>query len=107
MQCGKNILSGLLVVFLLLILAGTALSAENRRYRALPLGGESVFILDTRDGHMWLWRGAGDTRVKASGENPSVLYQGNVQKNVAPPKSSIPLQKGKPVPSRTSEDSRF
>ncbi len=36
--------------------------AENERYQALPLagaeggkGGARAFVLDTRDGHIWIW----------------------------------------------------
>lgn len=45
----------------LLILAGGA-QAEDGRYQALPLagaeggkGGGRALILDTRDGHVWVW----------------------------------------------------
>ena len=27
---------------------------ENGRYQAVPMSG-SVFILDTQEGHLWLW----------------------------------------------------
>lgn len=44
-----------------LLLSGSAL-AEDGRYQALPLaggdggkGGGRAFILDTRDGHVWIW----------------------------------------------------
>ncbi len=44
-----------------LAMAGSAL-ADGERYQALPLaGGESgrgggrAFILDTREGHVWIW----------------------------------------------------
>lgn len=45
----------------LLVLASGAL-AEEGRYQALPLagaaggqGGGRAFILDTREGHVWIW----------------------------------------------------
>ncbi|HMM46608.1 MAG TPA: hypothetical protein PKC12_01360 [Thiobacillaceae bacterium] len=49
-----------------LLLAALALPggvlADNERYQALPLagapggqGGARAFILDTRDGHVWVW----------------------------------------------------
>ena len=48
-------------VFGLLALSTAAL-AEDGRYQALPLagvegnrGGGRAFILDTRDGHVWIW----------------------------------------------------
>lgn len=44
-----------------LLLSGNAL-ADDERYQALPLagadgskGGGRAFILDTRDGHVWIW----------------------------------------------------
>ena len=43
-----------------LMLAGGAL-ADDGRYQALPLpgaggqGGGRAFILDTREGHVWIW----------------------------------------------------
>ncbi len=82
-------------------------AAENRRYRALPLGGQTVFIMDTRDGNMWLWRGLGNNDVEASGENPSVSYQGNVQKNI-PSSKNATQKKGKVVPKKEiTEESRY
>ncbi len=50
----------------LLALSGSALAQDGRadfgRYQALPLagaegskGGGRTFILDTRDGHVWIW----------------------------------------------------
>ena len=45
----------------LLALSGSVL-ADGERYQALPLagaegskGGGRAFILDTRDGHVWIW----------------------------------------------------
>lgn len=45
----------------LLVMAGAAL-ADDGRYQALPLadasggqGGGRAFILDTREGHVWIW----------------------------------------------------
>lgn len=50
----------------LLVLSGGALAEDSRadtgRYEALPLagaeggkGGGRAFILDTREGHVWIW----------------------------------------------------
>lgn len=48
----------LLAILLLMPFAGRA--GEDGRYQALPLAGggkdsSRAFILDTRDGHVWLW----------------------------------------------------
>lgn len=50
-------------LFLLgMLLAAGAAQADDDRYQALPLtgadggkGGGRAFILDTRDGHVWVW----------------------------------------------------
>ncbi len=50
-------------LFLLgMLLAAGAVQADDGRYQALPLagadggkGGGRAFILDTRDGHVWVW----------------------------------------------------
>ena len=45
-----------------LLTLSTAALADEERYQALPLagaeggqGGARAFILDTRDGHVWIW----------------------------------------------------
>jgi hypothetical protein len=45
-----------------LLALSTAALADEERYQALPLagaeggqGGARAFILDTRDGHVWIW----------------------------------------------------
>jgi hypothetical protein len=51
------------ILFLLgMLLAAGAAQADDERYQALPLagadggkGGGRAFILDTRDGHVWIW----------------------------------------------------
>lgn len=52
------------IMLLLGVLAapGLVLAGEDGRYQALPLvgadggkGGGRAFILDTRDGHVWVW----------------------------------------------------
>ena len=47
---------------LLLAVSASAWAGEGGRYEALPLagadggkGGARAFILDTRDGHVWIW----------------------------------------------------
>ncbi len=49
-------------VLLGLLTLSTGALAENERYQALPLagaeggkGGARAFVLDTRDGHVWIW----------------------------------------------------
>ncbi len=51
----------LIVLLGMLMLAG-GVQAGEERYQALPLagadggkGGGRAFILDTRDGHVWIW----------------------------------------------------
>jgi hypothetical protein len=50
------------IVLLGMLTALTAAQADDARYQALPLagtdgskGGGRAFILDTRDGHVWIW----------------------------------------------------
>lgn len=45
-----------------LLASGLASATDDGRYQALPLagaaggqGGGRAFILDTRDGHVWIW----------------------------------------------------
>lgn len=45
-----------------LLVLSTSVAAADERYQALPLagaegsqGGGRAFILDTRDGHVWVW----------------------------------------------------
>lgn len=49
------------ILLAVLALSGNAMAGEER-YQALPLagaegskGGGRAFILDTRDGHVWIW----------------------------------------------------
>jgi hypothetical protein len=61
----KTIIIG---VFLFLSVQ-TAFAEEASRYQAVPLSGETgVFVLDTREGHMWLWA--------FSLRGSALLYQG-------------------------------
>lgn len=61
----------------------------NERYKAIPLAsGGYVFILDTKEGHAWTWNSAGQGQVSPSGVNPHFTYQGNVRKNMNPPKTA-------------------
>jgi hypothetical protein len=49
-------------VLLGLLVLSTTVATADERYQALPLagadggqGGGRAFILDTRDGHVWIW----------------------------------------------------
>lgn len=77
-------------------------ASENERYRAFPMAtGGYVFILDTREGHIWTWSNTGPEQVSSSGQNPRILYQGNIRKNMTvPPKSSVPPEASGVKPSR-------
>ncbi len=50
------------ILLLATLLAAATAQAGDERYQALPLagadggkGGGRAFILDTRDGHVWIW----------------------------------------------------
>lgn len=69
--------------------------ADVERYRPVPLGSGLVFILDTREGHAWTWQSGTPGNASASGENPRIVYQGNIRKNMKPPQGhpqGIPAQ---------------
>jgi hypothetical protein len=72
-----------------LFLFSTAAAADNERYKAIPLAaGGYVFILDTLEGHAWTWSNAGPGQAGPSGSNPRIVYQGNVRRNMTPPKAA-------------------
>jgi hypothetical protein len=51
-----------LAIGVLLLLTGAAdafASDPVGRYQATPLSAGGVLVLDTRDGHLWRWDGAG------------------------------------------------
>ncbi len=74
----------------LLLVPALAHATDNERYKAIPMAsGGYVFIIDTREGHAWTWNNAGTGQVSKSGENPRITYQGNVRKNMKPPKLPI------------------
>jgi len=52
-----------IIVTLLLFAYASApvLAQNNERYKAIRLDENSVFILDTEEGHLWLW-GIGEGR---------------------------------------------
>ncbi len=65
---------------LLLLLAAGAVprvhGEEAGRYQCVPLGtSDSVFIIDTREGHLWTW--TGNPRVETEGY-VGIIYQGKV-----------------------------
>jgi hypothetical protein len=61
----------------------------DERYRAYPFGA-GFLILDTREGHLWIWGGTGGNVTK-NGENDNLSYQGAVRKNMTPaaPRNTI------------------
>ena len=72
---------------------GIAVATENDRYKAIPVaGGGYVFIIDTREGHMWTWNSAAQGQASPSGANPKVVYQGNVRQNMKPPEAGLNQQ---------------
>ncbi len=81
----------------LLSLSPCAAHAENERYKAFPMSpGGYVFILDTKEGHAWVWSNTGREQVSPSGKNPRIVYQGNVRKNMTPPKQPASPQAAAP-----------
>ncbi|MFN3751885.1 MAG: hypothetical protein ACK4SR_10995 [Thiobacillus sp.] len=75
-----------------LMLAGGAL-ADDGRYQALPLAGASggqgggrAFILDTREGHVWIWS-ENEPVATADGRRrygAGFLYQGRLRPGSQP-----------------------
>ena len=75
----------------LLALSTTAIAEE--RYQALPLagaeggqGGARAFILDTRDGHVWIWN-ENELLTAADGSRrygAGFLYQGKLRPGSRP-----------------------
>ncbi len=81
-----------LFLFLLLLLSATAAAGEDGRYQAVVLhsAGTSsgtgsisprVFILDTRDGHMWTWEQNAKVQRKKGGRSFGniLTYQGRLR----------------------------
>lgn len=76
----------------LLVLASGAL-ADDGRYQALPLagapggqGGGRAFILDTREGHVWIWS-ENEPIVAADGSRrygAGFIYQGTLRPGSRP-----------------------
>lgn len=89
MKYGKP---GLWVALALAAGVGTA-AAEDGRYQALPLGGAEApqhspraLILDTRDGHLWIWSEnelLGDAR-SGRKSGPALIYQGRLKPGQKP-----------------------
>ena len=64
-----------------------ASASENERYKAIPASpGGPILIIDTKEGHLWTWNNSGVEETDAAGVNPRIRYQGNVRKNMNPPK---------------------
>ena len=67
----------------------SASASENERYKAIPASpGGPILIIDTKEGHLWTWNNNGVEETDAAGVNPRIRYQGNVRKNMSPPKRS-------------------
>lgn len=66
---------------------GSVSASENERYKAIPASpGGPILIIDTKEGHLWTWNNNGVEETDAAGVNPRIRYQGNVRKNMNPPK---------------------
>lgn len=76
---------------MVLCVLSAAASAEDGRYQALPLSSEAgrgsrAFVLDTQDGHVWIWSeselttDSGGQRRYASG----FVYQGKLRPGARP-----------------------
>ena len=64
-----------------------ASASENERYKAIPASpGGPILIIDTKEGHLWTWNNMGIGEVDESGINLRIRYQGNLKKNMTPPK---------------------
>lgn len=78
------------VIGLCLLVSAKSAFAENERYKAFPIiGGGSVFIIDTKEGHIWTWSNTGSSNASSSGKNDNILYQGNIRKNMNPKRQKI------------------
>ena len=67
-----------------------ASASENERYKAIPASpGGPILIIDTKEGHLWTWNNNGVEETDAAGVNPRIRYQGNVRKNMNPPKRPV------------------
>ncbi len=90
-----------------LLVLSTAVSAEDGRaevgrYEALPLagadggkGGARAFILDTRDGHVWIWS-ENELVTVADGRRrygAGFIYQGKLRPGTRPGEMIEPLAK--------------
>jgi hypothetical protein len=78
----------------------TAALADEGRYQALPLanapggqGGGRAFILDTRDGHVWIWS-ENEPIAAADGSRrygAGFIYQGKLRPGTRPGELVDPL----------------
>ena len=53
---------------------------DYERYQAVPLGSGGIFIIDSKDGHVWTWSNRGGHA--ANGKSLSIEYQGSVRSNM-------------------------
>jgi len=100
----KKILA--LAVMVAALASSNVWASDNERYKAVPLGagGASIFIIDTREGHMWVWTNQISTK-----ESPNIRYEGNVRQHmVKVEKKSQPKRDSAVlVPSVDTPSSRF
>lgn len=75
----------LALVLLCLALPGPAGAEEVKRYRPVVVqSGDNnlyppkVLIVDTRDGHLWLWQERGGKDAQESAVEAQVVYQGRL-----------------------------
>lgn len=68
-----------------LVLAAPARAEEVRRYKPVVVqGGDNnlfppkVLIVDTRDGHVWLWQERGKKDAQEGAGETQIIYQGKV-----------------------------
>ena len=69
-------------------LVGGQAFAENERYKAIPMYGGGIFIIDTREGHTWTWSNSAG-KVSKDGKSERLKYQGNVIKNIRNSKEEV------------------
>lgn len=85
---------------IVLCFAYPAKAEGNRRYKAYPYNG-GYLILDTREGHFWVWHDGGGAGFTSDGKNANILYQGKVTKNMMPaerPTTNPPKATEKRIP---------
>ena len=84
----RHLLLSALLAGVFIQLSGGQAFAQNERYKAIPMYGGGIFIIDTREGHTWTWsNNAG--KVSKDGKSERLKYQGNVIKNIGNSKVEV------------------